>query len=74
MHRVMLMTWTGSAKPIKRGRSKRVVGLIAIALVVVFMILAVMGVLSFIEWILAEILVALIANVIFRTIDRRSKQ
>ena len=61
-------------KPIKRGRTKRVVGLIAIALIVVFTILGIAGVLSFVVWILAELVVALIANMIFRRLDKRSKQ
>jgi Flp pilus assembly protein TadB len=61
-------------KPIKRGRTKRVVGLIAIALIVVFTILGIARVLSFVVWILAELVVALIANMIFRRLDKRSKQ
>ena len=71
---VMLMSATQSPKPVKRGRIKRVVGLIAIALIVVFTILFTRGILSFIEWIPLEILVTLIANMIFRTVDERSKQ
>jgi len=61
-------------KPIKGGRPKRVVGLIAIALIVVFTILGIAGVLSFVVWILAELAVALIANMIFRRLDKRAKQ
>jgi len=72
--RVMLLTATQSPKPVKRGKIKRVVGLIAIALVVVFTILSIRGIISFVEWILLEIMVALIANIIFRTVDERSKQ
>jgi len=72
--RVMLLTATQSPKPVKRGKIKRVVGLIAIALVVVFTILSIRGIISFVEWILLEIMVALIANIIFRTVDQRSKQ
>ena len=72
--RVTLLTATQSPKPVKRGKIKRVVGLIAIALVVVFTILSIRGVISFAEWILLEIMVALIANIIFRTIDERGRQ
>jgi hypothetical protein len=68
----MLVSPTESLKPVKRGGSKRVVGLVAIVLVVVFTILATLRILSFIEWILAEIMVALIANIIFRTVNKRS--
>lgn len=70
----MFVSATQSPKPVKKGRIKRVVGLIAIALVVVFTILATMGILSFVEWIVSEIMVALIANIIFRTVGKRSKQ
>ena len=72
--RVMLLTATQNSKPVKRGRIKRVVGLIAIALVVVFTILSIRGIISFVEWILLEVMVALIANIIFRTVDERGKQ
>lgn len=68
------MSATSSPKPIKRGRIKRIIGLIAVALIVMFTILGTLGILSFIEWILAEIIVALVANIIFRTVNRRSNQ
>lgn len=68
------MSAAESPKPVKRGRTKRVVGLIAIALIVVFTALAVLGILSLFEWIVGEIVVALIANMIFRTTDKRGKQ
>jgi hypothetical protein len=74
VHGVMLVSATRSAKPGKRGGSKKVVGLIAIALVIVFTILFTVGILSFIEWIVAEILVALIANIVFRTANKHSRQ
>ena len=70
----MLMSVTRSANPVKRGGSKRIVGLIAIALVIVFTVLFTIGILSFIEWIVTEILVALIANIIFRTTNKHSRQ
>ncbi|HVP27229.1 MAG TPA: hypothetical protein VMT26_06150 [Candidatus Bathyarchaeia archaeon] len=68
------MSATESPKLVKKSRIKKVVGLIAIALVVVFTILAILDVLSFLEWILAEIIVAVIANVIFRMVDKKSRQ
>ncbi|HML03719.1 MAG TPA: hypothetical protein VK487_10190 [Candidatus Bathyarchaeia archaeon] len=63
-----------SANPVKRGGSKRIVGLIAIALVIVFTVLFTIGILSFIEWIVAEILVTSIANLIFRTLNKQRMQ
>jgi len=68
------MSATVSTKPVKRGGSKKIVGLIAIALVIVFTILFTIGILSFVEWIVAEILVALIANIIFRVANRHGMQ
>ena len=68
------MNLTETSKSVKKGGTKTIVGLIAIALIVVVTILAVSGVLSFLEWILAEIMIALIANIIFRVIDKRGKQ
>lgn len=68
------MTATKSPKPVKRSRIKRVVGLIAVALIVMFTILFMLGSLSFIGWILSEITVTLIANILFRMVDKRSKQ
>ena len=70
----MRVNLTETSKSVKKGGTKRIVGLIAIALIVVVTILAVSGVLSFLEWILAEIMIALIANIIFRVIDKRGKQ
>jgi len=74
VHSGEVMGATKSAKPIKRGGSKKIAGSIAIALVIVFTILFTIGTLSFIEWIVAEILVALIANVIFRVANRHEMQ
>jgi len=68
------MSATRSVKPAKKGGSKKIVGSIAIALVIVFTIFFTIGILSFIEWIVAEILVALIANIIFRTANKHSRQ
>jgi quinol-cytochrome oxidoreductase complex cytochrome b subunit len=65
---------TENPKPVKRSGIKRVVGSIAIALIVVLTILAILRFLSAVEWIVAEIIVALIANIIFRTVDKRGKQ
>ena len=70
----MVVKVTESPKPVKRSGIKRVVGSIAIALIVVLTILAILRFLSAVEWIVAEIIVALIANIIFRTVDKRGKQ
>jgi hypothetical protein len=55
-------------------RTKRIVGAIAVALLLVFTVLAIIGDLSFIEWIIADLLVALVANLIFRNVGKPTKQ
>ena len=70
----MLLKVTKAPKPVKNSRIKRVVGALAVILIVTFTILAILGIIIFVEWILAEIMVALIANIIFRTINRRSSK
>ncbi|MBT0158749.1 hypothetical protein G4O51_02060 [Candidatus Bathyarchaeota archaeon A05DMB-2] len=51
-------------------RKKNAVGVAAIALLLVFTVLAFAGVLSFIEWIVADLIVAVVANLILRRIGR----
>lgn len=51
-------------------RKKNVVGVIAIALLIVFTILAIFGILSVWGWIIADLIVAFVANVILRRIGR----
>jgi hypothetical protein len=52
-------------------RKKNMVGVFAIALLLVFTVLAFAGILSFIEWIIADLIVAVIANLILRRIGRQ---
>jgi hypothetical protein len=54
----------------KLRRRKRTIGLIAIALLLLFTVLALLGVITFIVWILADLAVALIANVLLRRVGR----
>jgi hypothetical protein len=49
-------------------RRKRIVGAVAIALLLLFTVLAVLGYISFIVWVLADLVVAGIANLLFRKI------
>jgi len=55
-------------------KTKVTVGAIAIAFLLLFMILGIIGVFSFAEWIIADVLVAIVANLIFRTVGRQRKQ
>ena len=47
---------------------KRAVGAVAIALLLLFTVLAFLGYISFIIWVAADLLVALIANLLFKRI------
>ncbi len=51
-------------------KRKRIVGAIAIALLLLFTVLAILGYLSFIIWVLLDLVVAGIANLLFRRIGR----
>lgn len=49
---------------------KRTIGIIAIALLVLFTVLALLGVISALVWILADVVVAVIANLLFKRVGR----
>ena len=55
-------------------KTRVTVGAIAIAFLLLFMILGIIGVFSFGEWVIADVLVALVANLILRTVGRQRKQ
>ena len=55
-------------------KTKVTVGAIAIAFLLLFLILGIIGVFSFEEWIIADVLVALVGNLILRTVGRQRKQ
>ena len=51
-------------------RRKRSIGIVAVALLLVFTILAILGYISFLVWIIADLVVALIANLMLRRIGK----
>jgi hypothetical protein len=51
-------------------RKKRTIGIVAITLILLFTVLAIVGVISFIIWIAGDLIVALIANLLLRRIGR----
>jgi len=55
-------------------RKKRVVGAVAVALLLMFTVLAFIRIFSLIEWLLADLVVALVANLILRRVGRQTKQ
>ena len=55
-------------------KTKVTVGAIAIAFLLLFTILAIIHVFSLEEWLIADVLVSLVANLILRTIRGQKKQ
>ncbi len=49
-------------------RKKRSIGVIAVALLLLFTVLAILGLISFIVWLIADVVVALVANLLLRRI------
>ena len=54
----------------KTRNKKRAIGAIAITLLLVFTVLAILGYISFIIWIVADLVVAGIANLLLRRVGR----
>lgn len=54
-------------------RKKRIVGIAAIALLLLLTVMALIGVLSIVEWIIADLIVAVVANLILKGIGREKK-
>ena len=54
-------------------KTKNKVGIIAIVLLMLFTVLALLGFISSTAWIIADVIVALVANVIFRIVGRQRK-
>ena len=51
-------------------RKKNIIGLVAIALLIVFTVLGIAGVVSVWVWLIADLVVAFVANMLFRNIGR----
>lgn len=52
-------------------KKKKIVGLVAIALLLFFTVLAILGFLSVVEWIIADLIVAVAANLILKNIGKQ---
>jgi hypothetical protein len=55
-------------------KTKVIVGAIAIAFLLLFTILGITGFFSAVEWLIADVVVALVANLILRTVGRKRNQ
>jgi len=56
--------------PEKIRNQKRAIGIIAIALLLLFTVMALLGWISYIVWVLADLVVAGVANLLFRRVGR----
>ena len=52
-------------------KKKNIVGIVAIALLLLFTALAIARILSFVEWIIADLVVAVVANLILKTMGHQ---
>ncbi len=52
-------------------QKKRIVGFVAIALLLLFTVLALFNIISWVVWVLADLVVAGVANLLFRRISRK---
>ena len=52
-------------------RKKNTIGIVAIVLLLLFTVLAFASVISFIEWLIADLLVALVANLMLRRVRKQ---
>jgi hypothetical protein len=59
-----------SFNPEKIRNRKRAIGAIAIALLLLFTVMALLGWISFIVWVLADLVVAGVANLLLRRVGR----
>jgi hypothetical protein len=59
-----------SFNPEKIRNQKRAIGVIAIALLLLFTVMALLGWISYIVWVLADLVVAGVANLLFRRVGR----
>lgn len=64
------MNSTDEAGAAELRRKKNIVGIVAIVLLVVFTFLALFGILSGWGWVIADLIVAAVANLILRRIGR----
>ncbi len=55
-------------------KTKNIVGTIAIVLLMLFTVLAFLGIISSLEWIIADLIVALVANLLFRRVGKQRNQ
>jgi hypothetical protein len=59
--------------PDRMQKKKRIIGIVAIALLLLLTVMALVHVLSVVEWITADLIVAVVANLILKAIGRERK-
>ena len=66
------MYWSNSSRSVEVRKRKRTVGFIGIALVVLFAVFLFLRIFNIIDFLIADLAVGLVANYIFRRLDRQS--
>jgi hypothetical protein len=69
---MILMSATNDANSAEIRRKKNTVGIIAITLLLLFTILTLTGIITPFDWIIADLIVAVIANLILKSIGKTS--
>lgn len=59
--------------PMDKRQIRRLVGGIAVGLLIVFTILSFLLIINLLEWIIGDVLVVVVANLIFRRLRRQAK-
>ncbi|MCW3995731.1 MAG: hypothetical protein NWE98_06245 [Candidatus Bathyarchaeota archaeon] len=54
----------------KTRKRKQLIGAISVALLLAFTILAILGLISFVVWVVADLIVAAVANLLLRRLGR----
>ena len=57
--------------PMDKRQIRRLVGVIAVGLLIVFTILSFLLIINLLEWIIGDVLVVVVANLIFRRLRRQ---
>jgi hypothetical protein len=66
---VIALTTNSSGSDAAR-KTKRRIGMIAIVLLMLFTVLALLRIINFLDWIILDLIVALVANLLFRRLNR----
>ena len=70
---MLYMAQISGPAPMDERQIRRLVGVIAVVLLIVFTILSFLLIINLLEWIIGDVLVVVVANLIFRRLRRQPK-